>query len=214
MSLYYCPRQLPTTRVGPTEATTHRLPIFAPLPALHNQVDDKGKFSSPVSCPQNAILTPLILQEHLSGVFYPINHKPTISLVTPRFQTIPGGYILTPPRSNVNGVFAAGDVQYIYGTAKRRGVATKYNGGGNLLTSFTASRCKNRTKSFSGFLCHQSPIHYLVRQVPSPNPPRRLYINRTRQASVNGMFDVGDVKDRRYGPMVYGRLRDQWRKGS
>ena len=26
------------------------------------------------------------------------------------------------------------------------------------------------------------------------------------------MFDVGDVQDKRYGPMVYGRLRDQWRK--
>ena len=23
---------------------------------------------------------------------------------------------------------------------------------------------------------------------------------------------MGDVQDKRYGPMVYGRLRDQWRK--
>ena len=109
-----------------------------------NQVDDTGKISSSVSSHQTT-LTPLILQEHLSGVFYPIDHEPTTSFVTPRFQTIPGGYILTPPRSNVKGVFAAGDVQYIYGTAKRRVVATKYNGGGSLPTSFTASKCKNRT---------------------------------------------------------------------
>ena len=26
------------------------------------------------------------------------------------------------------------------------------------------------------------------------------------------MFDVGDVQDKGYGPMVYSRLRDQWRK--
>ena len=122
MSLYYCPRQLATTRGDPTEATTHRLPIFAPLPTLYNQVDDTGKVSSPLSWLQNTILTPLILQEHLSGVFYPIDHKPTISLVTPQFQTIPGGYILPVPRSNVKGVFAAGDVQVqdLYGTAEYR----------------------------------------------------------------------------------------------
>ena len=110
-----------------------------------NQVDDTGKVSSPLPWPQNTILTPLASQEHLSGVFFPIDHEPTISSVTPRFQTSPGGYILPVPRSNVKGVFAAGDVQYIYGTAKRRVVATKYNGGGNLPTSFTASKCKNRT---------------------------------------------------------------------
>ena len=116
---------------------------FLYLPST-NQVDDTGKISSSVSLRQTT-LTPLILQEHLSGVFYPIDVEPTTSFVTPRFLTIPGGHILTPPRSNVKGVFAAGDVQYIYGTTKRRVVATKYNGGGNLLTSFTASQCKNRT---------------------------------------------------------------------
>ena len=109
-----------------------------------NQVDDTGTVSGSVSLHQTT-LTPLILQEHLSGVFYPIDHEPTTSFVTPRFQTIPGGYILIPPRPNVKGVFAAGDVQYIYGTTKRHVAATKYNGGGNLLTSFTASQCKNRT---------------------------------------------------------------------
>ena len=86
-----------------------------------NQVDDTGKISSSVSSHQTT-LTPLILQEHLSGVFYPIDHEPTISFVTPQFQTIPGGYILTVPRSNVKGVFAAGDVQAqdLYGTAEQR----------------------------------------------------------------------------------------------
>ena len=125
MSLYYSPHQLillATIQVDPTEATTHGLPIFAPLPTLHNQVDDTGKVSSPLSWLQNTILTPLILQEHLSGVLYPIDHEPAISLVMPRFQTIPGGYILTVPRSNVKGVFAAGDVQAqdLYGTAEQR----------------------------------------------------------------------------------------------
>ena len=124
MSLYYGLHplvSLATTRVDPTEATTHGIPIFAPLPTLHNQVDDTGKVSTPLSWLQNTILTPLILREHLSGVFYPINHKPTISLVTPRFQTIPGGYISSVPRSNVKGVFAAGDVQAqgLYGTAEQ-----------------------------------------------------------------------------------------------
>ena len=76
-----------------------------------NQVDDTGKVSSSVSSHQTT-LTPLILQEHLSGVFYPINHELTISFVTPQFQTTPGGYILPEPRSNVKGVFAAGDVQH------------------------------------------------------------------------------------------------------
>ena len=86
-----------------------------------NQVDDTGKLSSPVSCPKNTMLTLLILQEHLSGIFYPINHEPTISFVTPQFQTIPGGYILTVPRSNAKGMFAAGDVQAqdLYGTAEQ-----------------------------------------------------------------------------------------------
>ena len=125
MSLYYGLHQLvslATTRVDPTEATTHRLPIFAPLPTLHNQVNDTGKVSSPLSWLQNSILTSLILQEHLPGVFYPIDHEPTISLVTPRFQTISGGHILPLPRSNVKGVFAAGDVQAqnLYGTAEYR----------------------------------------------------------------------------------------------
>ena len=148
MSLYYGLHQLillAPTRVDPTETTTHGLPVFAPLPTLRKSVDDAGKVSSPLPWPQITILTPLALQEHLSGFFYPIDHEPTISFVTPRFQTSPGGYILPVPRSNVKGVFAAGDVQYIYGTAKRRVVATKYNGGGNLPTSFTASKCKNRT---------------------------------------------------------------------
>ena len=75
-----------------------------------NQVDDTGKVSSSVSLHQTT-LTPLILQEHLSGVFYPINHEPTISFVTPQFQTIPGGYILNVPRSNIKGVFAASGIQ-------------------------------------------------------------------------------------------------------
>ena len=65
-----------------------------------NQVDDTGKVSSSVSSHQ-ATLTPLVLQEHLSGVFYPIDHEPTISFVTPRFQTIPGGYILIERKRRV-----------------------------------------------------------------------------------------------------------------
>ena len=86
-----------------------------------NRVDDTGKVRGPLSWLQNTILTPLTLQERLCGVFYPINHEPTISFVTPQFQTIPGGYILTVPRSNVKGVFAAGDVraQDLYGTAEQ-----------------------------------------------------------------------------------------------
>ena len=55
---------------------------FLYLPSA-NQVDDTGKVSSPPPWPQNTILTSLALQEHLSGVFYPIDHKPTISFVTP-----------------------------------------------------------------------------------------------------------------------------------
>ena len=46
-----------------------------------NQVDDTGKVSSPLPWPQNTILTPLASQEHLSGVFYPIDHEPTTSFV-------------------------------------------------------------------------------------------------------------------------------------
>ena len=55
---------------------------FLYLPSA-NQVDDTGKVSSPLPLPQNTILTPLTSQEHLSGVFYPIDHEPTISFVTP-----------------------------------------------------------------------------------------------------------------------------------
>ena len=93
---------------------------FLYLPST-NQVDDTGKISSSVSSHQTT-LTPLILQEHLSGVFHPTNHEPTISFVTPQFQTIPSGYILPVPRSNVKCVFAAGDVQAqdLYGTAEQR----------------------------------------------------------------------------------------------
>ena len=106
-----------------------------------NQVDDTGKVSSPLPWPQNTILTPLALQEHLSGVFYPIDHEPTISLVTPRFQTIPGGYILPEPRSNAKGVFAAGDVQHKLKTftVQLSNICPKYNEGDDLFTSFTAS---------------------------------------------------------------------------
>ena len=32
------------------------------------------------------------------------------------------------------------------------------------------------------------------------------------QPSIKGVFEMGDVQDKRYGPMVHGRLRDQWRK--
>ena len=38
MSLYYGPHQLislATTRVDPTEATTHGLPVFVPISTLH-----------------------------------------------------------------------------------------------------------------------------------------------------------------------------------
>ena len=125
MSLYYGLHQLisfATTWVDPVEAMTHRLPIFASLPTLHNQVNDTGKVSNPLSWLQNSILTPLILQEHLPGVFYPIDHEPTISLVMSWFQTISGSYILPLPRSNIKGMFAAGDVraQNLYGTAEYR----------------------------------------------------------------------------------------------
>ena len=65
-----------------------------------NQVDDTGKVSSSVSSHQTT-LTPLVLQEHLSGVFYPIDHEPTVSFVTPRFRTIPGGYILIERKRRV-----------------------------------------------------------------------------------------------------------------
>ena len=123
MSLYYGPHQLillAPTWVNPTDAMTHGLPIFVPLPTLHKKVDDTGKISSSVSSHQTT-LTPLILQEHLSGVFHPTNHEPTISFVTPQVQTIPSGYILPVPRSNVKGVFAAGDVQAqdLYGAAEQ-----------------------------------------------------------------------------------------------
>lgn len=50
----------------------------------------------------------------VNGLFYAIGHEPATALVRNQLQTDEDGYIITVPgttQTNVNGVFAAGDVQ-------------------------------------------------------------------------------------------------------